>query len=67
MEINTNIDVHKLHLKKALGSYKPITYLSNIAVMYFEEPTFAHRRIFPICPVAVPSGHFYTFSKGDLA
>ena len=67
MEIKTGIDVHKLHLKKALGTYKPITYLSNIAVMYFEEPTFAHRRIFPICPVAVPSGHFYTFSKGDLA
>ena len=62
-----NIDVGTLQVRKALGSYKPITRLSNVAVMYFEEPEYAHRRIFPICPVALPSGHFYTFDKADLA
>lgn len=54
-------------MKKSLGTYKPIQYLSNLAIAYYEEPEYAHRRIFPVVPVDLPSGHFYTFSKEDLA
>ena len=34
---------------------------------YYEDATFATRRVFPVCPVELPSGYFYTFSKADLA
>lgn len=67
MEVSKNFDAQTLQIKKALGQWKPNMYLSNLALTYFEEPTFGHRRIFPICPVELPSGMFYTFSKEDLA
>ncbi len=54
-------------VQKALGTFRPSLYLSNMAQMYYEEPTFAHRRVFPVCPVTLPSGHYYTFNKADLA
>ena len=67
METNANLTAQSLQVKKALGTWKPNTYLSNLAIAYFEEPTYAHRRVFPVCPVALPSGHFYEFNKADLA
>jgi len=56
-----------IEVRKALGRWKPIIYLSNLAMAYFEEPVYAHQRLFPMCPVDLPSGHFYEFSKADLA
>ena len=61
------MEVKDILVEKNLGTYKPNRYLSNVAIMHFEEPSFAHRRVFPICPVQLPSGHFYEFSKADLA
>ena len=61
------MDVKTIEIKKALGTWKPSIYLSNMAQMFYEEPTYAHRRVFPVCPVTFPSGHYYTFSKADLA
>lgn len=54
-------------IQKSLGTYKPIQYLSNLCLAYYESPEYAHRRIFPVVPVDLPSGHFYTFTKEDLA
>ena len=61
------METKHIEIKKALGTWKPSMYLSNLAQMYYEEPTFAHRRVFPVCPVKLPSGHYYTFNKADLA
>ena len=61
------MDVNKIQIQKALGKWKPSLYLSNLSIAYFEEPQYGHRRLFPVCPVALPSGHYYTFSKEDLA
>ena len=61
------MDTNTIEAKKALGNWKPNLYLSNLAVAYFEEPTYAHKRLFPICPVQFPSGHFYEFKMEDLA
>ena len=61
--MNTN----DIEVMKSLGRWKPIIYLSNLAMAYFEEPVYAHQRLFPMCPVDLPSGHFYEFSKADLA
>lgn len=61
------MEIKDIQIKKALGTWKPSLYLSNMAQMFFEEPTYAHRRVFPICPVALPSGHYYEFNKADLA
>lgn len=59
--------VSDIQLKKQLGGWKPNQYLSNLCMSYYEEPTYAARRVFPVCPVDLPSGYFYTFSKADLA
>ena len=61
------MEVKDIEIQKALGTWKPSQYLSNLAIAYYEEPTYAHRRIFPVCPVGIPSGHYYEFSKADLA
>ena len=61
------MDVKDIQIQKALGTFKPNIYLSNLAITYFEEPTYAHRRVFPICPVDLPSGKYYEFSREDLA
>lgn len=61
------MEVNEIQMKKSLGSWKPDLRLSNLAIAYYEEPTYAHKRIFPVCPVPLPSGHFYEFSKADLA
>ena len=61
------MEVKDILIRKNLGTYKPNQYLSNLAITYFEEPTYAHKRVFPTCPVALSSGHFYEFNKADLA
>ena len=54
-------------IQKSLGAWKPKAYLSNLAIAYYESPEYAHRRIPPVVPVDLPSGHFYTFTKEKLA
>lgn len=61
------MNVNDIQFKKQLGGWKPNQYLSNLCMSYYEEPTYAARRVFPVCPVELPSGYFYTFSKADLA
>ena len=61
------MNVNDIQIQKQLGAWKPNQYLSNLCMAYFEEPTYAARRVFPVCPVQLPSGYFYTFSKADLA
>lgn len=61
------MEVRDVQIKKSLGAWKPNYRLTNLCLAYYESPTFAHKRIFPSCPVALPSGHYYEFSKGDLA
>lgn len=56
-----------LIVRKQLGDFKPNPYLSNLAMMYFEDAALASKRLFPVCPVDLPSGHFFEFSKADLA
>jgi len=54
-------------IREQLGNRKPNQYLSNLCTSYFEEPTYASKRLFPLCPVQLPSAHYYMFSKADLA
>lgn len=63
MSVTTNDIV----MRKSLGAYKPNQRLSNLAIAYYEDAEFANRRVFPVCPVALPSGHYYEFDKADLA
>ena len=61
------MDVKNILIQKQLGNWKPNQYLSNLCISYFEEPTYASKRLFPICPVDLPSGYYYEFSAADLA
>lgn len=61
------METKDIMIQKALGTFRPNLYLSNMAQMFFEEPVYAHKRIFPICQVQLPSGHYYEFNKADLA
>lgn len=61
------MDTKDILIQKSLGAFKPNIYLSNLCMAYYEEPAFAHKRLFPVCPVQLPSGYYYTFSKADLA
>ena len=61
------MNVKDIQIRKQLGGWQPNLRLSNLCMMYFEEAQFAARRVFPVCPVQLPSGYFYTFSKADLA
>lgn len=61
------ITTQDILIQKSLHAWKPNRYLSNLCIAYYEEPTYAHRRVFPVCPVTFPSGHFYEFKKDDLA
>lgn len=54
-------------VEKATNSWRPNYYLSNLAIKFYENPNYAHRRLFPVCQTELPAGYFYTFSKGDLA
>lgn len=61
------MEVKDILIQKSLGAWKPKVYLSNLALAYYESAEYAHRRIPPVVPVDLPSGHFYTFNKEDLA
>ena len=54
-------------IEKSQHSWKPNIYLSNVAMKYYESATYAHKRLFPVCQVNLPSGYYYEFKKGDLA
>ena len=56
-----------LIVRKNLGAWQPDRYLSNLSIAYFEDDNFAYKKIFPVCPVPLPSGFFYEFSRSDLA
>lgn len=61
------MEAQEILVRKNLGTWQPNLELSNLAIMYYEEPTYAYKRLFPVCPVTLPSGHYYEFSKADLA
>lgn len=61
------LTTQEIMVQKNLAAFAPNAYLSNLAMMYFESPQYAHKRLFPICPVPLPSGFFYEFGKEDLA
>lgn len=61
------MNVKEIEIKKALGTWKPNQYLTNMSMAYFQQGEFAARTLFPICPVSLSSSYYYTFSKGDLA
>ena len=61
------MNVKDISIRKQLGAWQPNKYLSNLCLSYFEDAQFAAKRVFPTCPVELPSGYFYTFSKADLA
>lgn len=66
METNV-IDAKAITIRKSLSAWQPNLELSNLALAYYESPEYGHRRVFPVCPVDLPSGHFYEFRKEDLA
>lgn len=59
--------INDIKIKKALGTWKPNAYLSNMSLAYFAQGEFAAKSLFPVCPVSLSSSYYYTFSKGDLA
>ena len=61
------ISVKDIEVKKALGTWKPNAYLSNMCMAYFQQGEYAARELFPMCPVGLSSSYYYIFSKGDLA
>ena len=61
------ISVKDIEVKKALGTWKPNAYLSNMCMAYFQQGEYAARELFPVCPVGLSSSYYYIFSKGDLA
>lgn len=61
------MEVKDIEFRKNFKGWRPIQYLSNLAIAYYEDATYGHRRLFPVCPVDLPAGAFYEFSKADLA
>ena len=61
------ISVKDIEVKKALGTWKPNAYLSNMCMAYFQQGEYVARELFPVCPVGLSSNYYYIFSKGDLA
>ena len=61
------ISVKDIEVKKALGTWKPNAYLSNMCMAYFQQGECAARELCPVCPVGLSSSYYYIFSKGDLA
>jgi hypothetical protein len=48
--------------------WRPNQYLTNMSMAFFQNPAdFVATSIFPVCPVQLSAGYFYTFSKADLA
>ena len=50
------------------GTFQPNTYLTNLSLAAFQrDDDFAATQLFPIVPVALPSGKYFSFSAADLA
>ncbi|MGI6184097.1 MAG: hypothetical protein ACOYIH_08305 [Candidatus Fimadaptatus sp.] len=50
------------------GTFTPNTYLTNLSLAAFQaEDDYAATKLFPIVPVALPSGKYFRFSSADLA
>lgn len=65
--MNRGMNTHGIQNKIAKG-WKPNNYLTNMSQAFFqEEGDFVAPSIFPVCPVALSSSYYYTFSKADLA
>lgn len=60
------MNVKNLEIAIAKG-WKPNQYLTNMSMAFFQEGEYAARQLFPVCPVALSSSYFYTFSREDLA
>lgn len=60
--MNTNA----INVQIAKG-WKPNQYLTNMSMAFFQEGEYAAKQLFPICPVALSSAHFYIFNRADLA
>lgn len=49
------------------GIFVPHEYLTNMAMMYFQNASeYVAKSVFPICPVQLSAGKYFTFSKADL-
>lgn len=52
----------------ASGAFQPNTYLTNLSLASFQsEDDFAATKLFPIVPVALPTGRYFKFTAADLA
>ncbi len=52
----------------ASGAFQPNTYLTNLSLAAFQsEDDYCATKLFPIVPVAQPSGRYFKFSLEDLA
>lgn len=50
------------------GTFQPNTYLTNLSLAAFQsEDDYAATKLFPVVPVALPSGKYFKFSAADLA
>lgn len=48
--------------------WKPNQYLTNMSMAFFQkDEDFVANALFPICPVDLSTGYYYTFNKADLA
>ena len=45
------MDATEVIIRKQLGNWKSKQYLSNLCISYFEQPNYASKRLFPMCPV----------------
>ena len=60
-----NLTIQDIEVMKARG-WTPNYYLTNMSMAEFEDSEFASRCIFPICPVQVSSGKYYSLVRQTL-
>lgn len=50
------------------GSFQPNTYLTNLSLAAFQsDDDYAATKLFPVVPVALPSGKYFKFDAQELA
>lgn len=50
------------------GTFNPHAYLTNMSMAYYQSAdAYVAKSMFPIVPVQLSTGHYYTFSAEDLA
>lgn len=65
--MNNGLNTALLTSKIAKG-WKPNQYLSNMSMAFFQEQgDYVADSLFPVCPVDLSTGFFYTFGQADLA